>query len=191
MKGFDAQTSQALGATRKVLGSYFRIHQPTPCQSAHATSTIQLFCLSPRLKYKKEKKKEKKTNKNYDKPQLLSKRHTLGTRPPPRRTADMAGTTARSGRTGGYRRPPLPVDGCPALRRELVRHRHANWATSDAKRLANCYLRCSAHTATTLLDRHRQTRQLSGRKPPATPGTETPAGHHCSLSPPTAKQLGQ
>lgn len=54
--------------------------------------------------------------------------------------------------TGGYRRPPLPVDACPALWRESVRHRHANgttnvWPTATYAGLLTQQPRCSIGTA--------------------------------------------
>lgn len=83
--------------------------------SRHYTNTIQssvskLFVIASQVR---KKEKEMKTDKNHDKPQLLSKRHTLGTRPPPRRTANKAGTASTGpGATAGRHYPSTGARPC-------------------------------------------------------------------------------
>lgn len=123
-----------------------------------------------------QKRKEENGGKNYDKPQLLSKRHTLGTRPPLRRTANKAGTA--SSKPG---RPPLPDDG------PVARVGQATTRPRDDKRTL---LPTTTYTATQL-DRHGQT-PPHGSSPAANRQQHQGPKHRpdtTAFSPPTARPI--
>lgn len=95
---------------------------------------------------------ERNSGKNYHKPQLLSKRHTRGTTPPPHWTANVAGSAQRA---RGL--PPQATTTRPRARPcgESPSDIDTPTAQMTTQTFSNHYLRGFSHTATLhSLDRH-------------------------------------